>query len=337
MVGTLREAANAVELVGTVKKVDLETKVSAKSGKEMIIGSILMEVKENAERIHNIKVKIFSMKLNKQGQISGLYKGYETVKTEWMPGDRAKITGSITLQEYYSRAGAIVSFNEVKGLFCNRLEAGDTTPDKAIATVEMVVKGMTPEIDADNIPTGNLNVDAFTVGYNSTIIPLTNLIIAGDLGQQFQGMYGPNTTGKITMKINNYATVAKEVVPAVTHGFGSTEAVEDNIVKDYTNNLEIIGGDLPYHDGVNEYTPENIAQADTNRQLALQQLQQNASAPATPTANGFGTTGAATPVNDPMANAFGGGTPAPTNQADPFATNDASPFAANPFGGTPAF
>lgn len=337
MAGTLREAANAVEVVGTVKKVDLETKVSAKSGKEMIIGSILMEVKENAERIHNIKVKIFSMKLNKQGAISGLYKGYETVKNEWKPGDRAKITGSITLQEYYSRSGAIVSFNEVKGLFCNRLEEGDQTPDKAIATVEMVVKGMTPEIDADQIPTGNLVVDAFTVGYNSTIIPLTDLIITGDLGQQFQGMYGPNTTGKITMKINNYATVAKEAAPAVTHGFGSTEAVEDTIVKDYTSNLEIIGGDLPYHDGVNEYTPENIAQADTNRQLALQQLQQNASAPATPTANGFGTAGA-TPVNDPMANAFGG-TPQPNqiNNADPFATNDASPFDANPFGGTPAF
>lgn len=318
---SLREAANAIEVVGTVKKVELEEKTSQKTGKEMIIGHILVEVKESAERIHNIKVKVFSMKLNKKGEVSGLYKGYKTVKDEWKSGDRVKITGSIGLQEYYARSGNLVSFNEMKALFCNRLDEGDQTPDKAIATVEMVVKGMTPEIDAEQIPTGNLIVDAFTVGYNSTIIPLQNLIINGELGQQFQTMYAPNSTGKITMKINNYSTVSKEETPQVSHGFGSTEVVEDTIVKDYTNNLEIIGGDLPYQDGVNNYSMEDIAQADKNRELALQELQQNASAAPTPSASGFGTTGATT--SDPMASAFSN---APVNNEDPFAN-----------GGTPAF
>lgn len=319
----LTELSNAAEVVGTVKKVELQEKVSQKTGKEMIMGTISVEVKENEERIHNIKVKVFSMKLTKAGTVSGLYKGYKTVMEEWKAGDRVKITGSLGLQEYYSKSGNLVSFNEMKALFCNRLDEGDQTPDKAIATIDLVVKGMTPELDAESIPTGNLNVDAFTVGYNSTIIPLQNLIIAGDLGQQFQGMYAPNSTGKITMKINNYATVSKQETPQVSHGFGSTTSVEDTIVKDYTNNLEIIGGDLPYQDGVNNYSMEDIEQADKNRQLALQELQQKVSAPATPQNNGFGSSQpAGQPTNDPMASAFGG---QPVNNEDPFAS------------GTPAF
>ena len=315
---SLREADNNLEIVGTVKKIDLEEKKS-KKGKDMIIGSITMEVKES-DKVHNIKVKVFSMKMNKQGNVSALFKGYKTVKDEWKPGDRARITGSLTINEYYGQSGSLTSFNEPKALFCNRLDEDDQTPDKAIATIELVVEGMSPKVDAEGIPTGYLEVDAFTVGYNSQVIPLNELIINGELGQQFQGMYTPGSTGKITMKINNYAKIEKqEVQAAPTHGFGSTEAVESNIVKDYESNLEIIGGDLPYTDGINNYSPEDIEQAHKNRELALQELQQNASAPAQPTANGFGTTGQTT---DPMTNAF---TNQPTNNEDPFGNGSDTP------------
>lgn len=297
----LKEGQNNVEIIGTVKKINIEEKVS-KKGKEMIMGDVIIEVKDG-NKINNIKVKLLSMKMNKKGEISGLFKGYKTVKDEWKVGDRARVTGSISINEYYGGDGELRSFNEVRGLFLNRLEGEDAKkPDKSIATVEMVIEGMTSELDEENIPTGNLEVEAFTVGYNSAIIPLKNMIITEALATTFQNMYVPGTTGKITFKINNYAEVTKEeVAPEAQAGFGATERVEDNVVTNYNNNLEIIGGDLPYNDGVNEYSQKEIQQAQRNRQLALQELKQQNSAPDTPQAAGFGNNGSANTQNNSKA------------------------------------
>ena len=72
--------------------------------------------------------------------------------------------------------------------------------------------------------------------------------------------------------------------------------VESNVVVNYVNNLEIIGGDLPYNDGVREYTPEMIEQAKKNRALAVQELQQQNMATSTPTGFGSATTEASEPL-----------------------------------------
>ena len=302
----LREATNNVEVIGTVKKVDLEEKKS-KTGKDMIIGSVIIEVKEE-NKVHNIKLKTFSMKLNKAGEVSGLFKGYKKVKDEYQVGDRVRATGSITLQEYYGQDGSLKSFNEIKALFFNRLEGDEANvPDRAIATVEMVIEGMTSEIEND-VPTGNLIVDSFTVDYFGNIVVLHGLKIGEELGAQFQGLYFPGSTGKITFKINNYAEVSKEEIKTENvAGFGSQEKVEENIVTNYTSEFLITGGDLPYNDGVNEYTAEEIEQAHKNRELALQQLQQDASPSVTPT-TGFGQPAAGAEASkDDLTAAFTGG------------------------------
>ena len=321
----LREAQNNVEIIGSIKKIELEEK-NTKSGRPAIMGTVTVEVKENPERIHNIKVKVFSFKLKKDGSENGLYKGYSTVKNEYKPGDRVKVTGSLTINEYYGQNGNLVSFNEVKAVFFNRLEGEEANiQDRAIATLEMVVKGMETELNQEGIPTGDMNVDAFTVGYNSSIIPLIDLKVGQALAQTFQGMYYAGSTGRITIKINNYATLMEEEVQTQQAGFGAAERVESNVVTNYTNNLEIIGGDLPYTDGVNNYSPQQIEDADKIRALALQQLQQNASAPATPQHTGFGNTtideNKQKEINDAvdkMTNAFAGNTSQSTNNIPSF-------------------
>lgn len=284
----LRECTNNAEIIGIVKKVELEEKVSAKSGKEMIIGFVDVEVHEE-NRISNVRCKVFSFHLTKTGKVSGLYKGYKTVKDEYQPGDLVRVTGNITHNEYYTDQGEYRGFNEIKAVFFNRVDDLETK-HKAVATVEMVVEGITPQIEED-VPTGNFEVDAFTIGYNGSLIPLNNLIVGKDLAQVFQGMYFPGTTGKITFKINNYAELEKVQTVVEQPGFGSAERVEDNVVTNYTSNFEIIGGDLPYTDGVNNYTPEEIEQAHKNRELQLQQLKADASyVPQTPP-TGFGSNG----------------------------------------------
>lgn len=290
MAGVLREAQNNAEVIGTVKKINIEEKVSRNTGKPMIIGDVVVEVKDG-DIVNNIKCKLFSFKLKKDGTENGLYKGYKTVMDEYQQGDRVRVNGNITINEYYNAAGNLVSFNEVKAVFFNRLEGEEANKkDKAVVTVETVIEGMSSEISVDNIPTGNLNVDAFTVGYNGTVIPLKNVIISEELAETFQNMYIPGSTGKITLKINNYATLTEEETVSEVAGFGSSERVESNVVTDYTNNLEIIGGDLPYSDGVNNYSQEEIENAHKVRELELQQMLTNASAQDTPQHNGFGKT-----------------------------------------------
>lgn len=284
----LRECVNNAEIIGIVKKVELEEKVSKNTGKDMIIGYVDVEVKEDG-KISNIRCKAFSFALTKAGKPNGLFKGYKTVKDEYQPGDLVRVTGNIVFNEYYTEQGEYRGFNEIKAVFFNRVDDLETK-HKAVATVEMVVEGITPQIEED-VPTGNFEVDAFTIGYGGSFIPLSNMIIGADLAQVFQGMYFPGTTGKITFKINNYAELEKVEVAVEQPGFGSAERVEESVVTNYTSNFEIIGGDLPYQDGVNNYTPEEIEQAHKNRELALQQLKDEASTvPSTPP-TGFGSNG----------------------------------------------
>lgn len=289
MSDALRQAQNNAEVIGTVKRVEIEEKMSKKN-EPIILGHVIVEVKDG-DRVNNIKCRLFSKKYKKDGNENGLYKGYKTVKDEYEKGTRVQVNGELVCNEYYNQQGNLISFNEMKAVFFNRLE--DERQDKAIVTLEAVIEGMTSEINTETqIPTGNLEVDAFSVGYNGTIIPLQNLIIGQSLATTFQNMYVPGSTGRLTMKINNYAELVEEEIPTQSAGFGSAERVESNVVNDYVNNLEIIGGDLPYNDGVNNYSPAEIEQAHRVRELALQQMKENASAAPTPQAhNGFGSNG----------------------------------------------
>lgn len=285
MTQALRESINNVEIIGTLKKIDTEEKVSA-AGKEFITGKAVIEVVDG-DRINNIQVKFFSNKLKNNGDLNGIYKGYKTVKDEYAIGERVRITGDLRLEEYYTQSGSLSSFNSVNALFFNRVESSDEFRQKAITTLDMVIENIQPKLDAEGIPTGWHDVEAFTVGYNSRIIPLKNLVIEEQLAEQFSSMYYAGTTGKITLKINNYVDPEEITSQEPVSGFGSTERVEQT-ASNYTNNLEIIGGDMPYADGVNEYSPENIEQAHKTRALALQQLKERSTASAEPT--GFGNT-----------------------------------------------
>lgn len=280
----LRQGQNNLEIVGTVKKVDLKVATN-KTGKEYISGRVEIEVRDG-EKVNVIPVRVFSLKLKKDGTENGLFKGYKTVMDEYEVGQQVRVTGEVRLEEYYTQSGSLTSYNSFSATFFNRVEDADFKP-KALATIDTYVEGMTSELDAEGLPTGNLELDAFTVGYNGRVVPLKNAIIGKDLAGVFESMYYPGTTGKITYKINNYAELEEtEETVESTSGFGSTERVETNIVKNYVSGLEIIGGDLPYSDGVNEYSPADVEQAHKNRALALQELKQNSQAAATPT--GFG-------------------------------------------------
>lgn len=304
----LRQLQNTVEIVGTLKSINLEKKVSKKNN-HYVKGNLVVESKTDG-KIQETKVEVFIMKSSK------LYKGIETVMREYKAldslkadevADRISVTGELVLNEYINAQNHLVSYNQVKGVFFNRLTPENDRPDKAIASVEVVVESFVPLLDSENLPTGDYSVNAFNVAYGPTIVELKNTIVKADLAQSFMDLYQPNSTGRITFQLNNYAEV-KEVeveVPQTQHGFGSTETVDTFEAKNYVNNIQVIGGDLPYMEP-KAFTPEEIEEAKRLRSLAIQEL--SSSAPETPQSEptGFGSNGntqqPAESTEDPFSN-----------------------------------
>jgi hypothetical protein len=292
----LRQLQNTVEIVGTLKSKELEVKTS-KAGNKYMTGKLVVLSKFD-NKVQEQVIRVFIMASSK------LFKGVETVKNEYKTieehgeenADRIKVTGELKLNEYYGQDGTLRQFNEIRGVFFNRLDPANDQPDKAIASIETVVEGYSEKMDKDGMPTGEYDVRCFTVGWGNEVIELKNVVIGSELAEAFMNLYQPGSTGRLTFKLNNYVeTIEKEeeIQEQPQHGFGSTEKVEtSNIINKYVNNLEIIGGDVPFM-GSKEYTEEEIQAAKQVRALKLQELQKPA--PATPPVNtGFGA-GATTP------------------------------------------
>jgi hypothetical protein len=285
----LRQLQNSVEVVGTLKTKELEVKTS-KAGNKYMSGKLVVVSKVD-NKINEQVIKVFIMASTK------LFKGIETVMNEYKTidthgdqADRIKVSGELKLNEYYNNQGNLVQFNEIKGVFFNRLDADNDQPDKAIASIETIVESFVEKLDKDQLPTGEYIVNGFTVAWGNDVIELKNTIIGPELAQAFMNLYQPGSTGRLSYKLNNYVEIEEKIeeVPQVpTHGFGSTDTVDQsNVIKKYTNNIEIIGGDMPFF-GTKEYTPEEIQNAKQVRNLKLQTMQ--APAPSTPPANtGFG-------------------------------------------------
>lgn len=293
----LRQLQNAVEIVGTLKSKDLEVKVS-RAGNPYMAGSLTVMSKIN-DVINEQVVKVFIM------QSSKLFKGIETVMNEYKSieevnssheADKIRVSGELALEEYYNRDGNLVQYNSVKGVFFSRVD--ETVEDKSIATIETVVTKFEDEKDLDGLPTGVKKVEGFTVAWGNEVVLLKNAIVNEDLANTMQDLYSPGSTGRLTFQLNNYVEVDKqeeEPEASSNHGFGSTQAVESNVAKKYVNNLQIIGGDVPYLDS-KEYTQSEIDLVHQVRELKLQNLQ--APAPETPQTKPTG---------------FGGNQPSPTS------------------------
>ncbi|MDG0860398.1 hypothetical protein [Staphylococcus equorum] len=282
---TLRELKNEVEIIGTLKSKELEMRTSKRTGKEFVTGKLVVLV-ETKGKLHEIPVSIFAMKSSK------LFKGIQTVSEEYKSiedvgkdnATRLKVTGNLTLNEYQNKDGKLIQFNEVQGVFYNRIE-DQTIEDKAIADIEVVIDGFEDIMDSDQLPTGTKKVKGFTVGWNNSIIELVKAEIGEELAEPMENLYSPGSTGRLTFQVNNFVEVEQQIVEQPSHGFGSTQTVEQ-VSKNYTNNIEIIGGDVPFL-GTKEYTQEEIEKAKQVRQLKLQELSQPS--PSTPPANtGFG-------------------------------------------------
>ena len=282
----LRQCFNSMTVVGTLKS--KEVKFGTTTNGDSTISLDLTVVSMDGGKIHENKIRLWAKNTSK------LYNSYVTVANEYKTidehgtdsADRIKITGSLEMNEYYSSvANEVKTYNNLRGVFVNRLDK--ELQDEVGAVVECIIVGTSDVITKEGMPNGRKKVQIMTVGYGSTIHEIQNVYVEKELAQQFTQMYPLNSTGKLYLKINNYAEVAEtQEEQKPTLGFGSTLTnMPDTTVKNYVNEIVIIGGDMP--NVANRFTQEQITEIKRQREMARNEKMNVA--PATPPApSGFG-------------------------------------------------
>lgn len=302
----LPQLKNSVEIVGTLKSLELEN-LTSKTGKPYVKGTVTVAAKSE-DKIHEHKISVFQMATSK------LYKGIQTMMREYRSSDlhpeladRIRVTGEVELEQYMGKDGNIRSFNKIKGVFFNRLEADDVQPDKAMAAVEVIVKSFTPAVDKETGEITHSTVKCFTVGYNESVVELKKAIVKTALADSFEALYPANTTGMLNFKLNNYVVKTEkpkeEKIETVEVGFGAIEAVAEAQVFDkFVSEYEITGGLLPFEEP-KAYTAKQIQAAERKMALAIEELKQGTQAPSTPpvgnakgAVGGFGDLGSGMPI-----------------------------------------
>lgn len=280
----LRQCFNALTVVGTLKSKEVNYGVS--NGNQSI--SLTLVVASNdGERVHENRIRLWAKNTSK------LYSSYVTVANEYKTiddngkdnADRVKITGSLEMNEYFSStANELKTFNNLRGVFVNRLDKD--LKDEVGAVVECVITGIADEINKEGLSTGRKKVQIFTVGYQSSIHEIQNVIVEKELAAQFTQMYPVNSTGKLYLKVNNYVVIDEsQPTQTPTVGFGSTLTnMPDTVVKDYINEIIIVGGDTP--NVANKFTIEQVNEMKKQREMAKEEKMKSI-APATPP-SGFG-------------------------------------------------
>lgn len=303
---TLKALKNTVDVIGRVKEVNLELGTT-RDGKENIKGNVVVLVEENVNgeaRSHDIRVRVYSNKFKRDGNINGLYTGYETVMNEYKSiadvGDKKEadlvhVQGSLELNEYISQDGTKRSSNQVNAKFFNRITTEDVKKrrgPKAVATVEAVVEGIKDDLDQDGLPSGSKKLSAFNVDFfgelrenSKPIIPF-EAIVPENLADAFDDLYDTGDTGKFSLKINNYAEEATEEDVQEVSGFGSTEGLSE-VKRNFVNNLEVIGGTEAYQEP-RAYNDEQIEEAKQFRQKAIDSLESGYVPQETKSDNAFG-------------------------------------------------
>lgn len=286
----MRESKNQLTIIGTVKSKEVKEGYTMAGAATISVNLTIVSKVDG--KIHENKVRLWAKETSK------LAKGYHTVATKYKAidndgkenADRIKITGSLEMNEYISRDGELKTFNNLRGVFIERV-TDPNVKDEIGAAVECAVLGYIDEISKEGTPTGRKKVSLYTVGYNSSVHELQKAFVPAELAQAFTRLYQPNSTGTLFIKANNYVEVEENPQVQVTQptlGFGShLDNMPDNVIKNYVNELIIIGGDLP--EIANKYTPEDITEMKKIRELSRQEKMSTApTPPARQASNGFG-------------------------------------------------
>lgn len=280
----LSEVQSNIIVTGILKTLSIEPKVT-KKGAEALGGYVVVEVTDTQKNVvNNIRMNVWVNKITKAGAISKMYTSLLTVMKEYKTKDEHKddadlvsISGRIDINDYMSDQG-MKSNLRLTAQFFNRVD-DKTTPQQAMMSAKLAVVNYTPVMDAEGAPIepATDRVESYLVGYNNKIIPMELMIHDDGMGllDNFKALYMPNSTGTLTIKINNYPdTTDEQPEPEIPAG-GFGQMMEPKTFTKFVSEYEIVGGQAPLEDGLG-YTLEDITEIKKLRTQQLAVIQQQA-------------------------------------------------------------
>ena len=261
---TLQEAENKVHIEGTVVEVKIE-KGKLPDGREIIKGDVDIKVDEDSTHT----VSMFSMKLNKDKEVSGIYKGIETIMNEYQPGDRVRITqGNVRLNEYIGRDGTLKSYPQINSNFVNRLKDTDAFEPKATFAFEMLVANVSEEMKNDE-ETGRAIIKGYIPIYGGEIIPFETVVSDPRAVEYVISNYEKGQTVSVHGDIVNQTFITRREIEV---GFGdpqintSTRTVREYLIK---------GGSAPYEeDSKNAFDLKLVKKALEAREAKIEEMKE---------------------------------------------------------------
>lgn len=264
---TLRQANNKVELVGYLKKNELEYS----EDRNVILGSITIATDKNSDYIVNVYVN----RITQDGSEASAFKGLETFiegsksiaqlltdkcseEEAWAKCTCVSVNkGQLTKREYYDSENNLISHPSISSRFFNRVD-GENISAHASFDVECVIQSIKHEFKNQE-PTGRLIVEVWIPSYKGNIFSYT-FIVNEDLADDFESTYAVNNTCNIWGNLIN----SVEVSMVRKQGIG---AAKNDETRTYINEAVITGGIPPYEEeSLNYYSTEVIKKAIQKRE-----------------------------------------------------------------------
>lgn len=179
----IREAENRVKIEGILSEVNIEPTSFNKNGRqvEALRGVIYVNVTQKIsgeEKNLTIPIHMFAPKLTNAGRPNPAYESIKKVADEYVSiaaagsedgADRVRITSAkITMNEYYSQDGRLISFPRITASFVTRIRKEDCE-QMATFTTEFVVAKKMDEVNRNGEPTGRYRIDAILPQYGGKV------------------------------------------------------------------------------------------------------------------------------------------------------------------------
>lgn len=275
----MRQAENRAEVTGVLNQVNLTNAVY--NGMPVIRGDVEIAVPyEGTDQMYIIPISVYAGETTKAGTPNSSYQGLRTLQEQYksiaITGSAEtadKITiglGSISMNEFGTSQGTIVSQPRVSSNFFNRVNPGDYIP-RADFKVTIVIGQIVEELDKDGDETGRLVVNGILPQYGGKVDLIPFYVEDKEAINFIKNRWTAGKTVMIQGKINFKLVRTREEIET---GFGApiynekTKSVKEFILT--SASIDFL------EPGEGGYEESEIAEALKARQARREEMKKNA-------------------------------------------------------------
>lgn len=270
----LRKAKNDIYIEGIFAENNLDYRSYEKDGKavEAIGGSITIKTHQMINGTDTelmVPVHMFSNKYKNDGNPNPAYQSIEKAMKEFVSiaasdedtADAVRVTGSITMNDYYAPDGTLISYPRITSSFVSRVSKEKLNP-RAEGEVEFCVANMTEEIKNDE-PTGRMIIKGVVPKFNGSVDVVPFITGSAQVVDVANNYWTEGDTVKVSVKLN-FSSTTEKVEEEADFGEPIVRMVTRSV-----NEILIIGGLRTPLDEMNAFDPADIREALAQRKATL--------------------------------------------------------------------